>query len=210
MTTRYDFYDRPVSVRAARHRGLALTLSALAALSVACGGGETGKTEPPKTSASKAQSAPATPTPDPLPSNLTPGKAAIGDILITTISQDFGKPQLNKNVSGMTLSIAGKKYETGVGTHANGRMTITFPAGFKTFSGACGVDDYVDNRGSVAFRILAGEKVLYRSPVMKGKTAAATFSVPVSGVTELTLVADDGGDGNTSDHADWVDLKLNK
>ena len=182
--------------------------SALAA-TMACGGKEPGKTEGGKTS-TKAPAVPPTPTPDAFPSNLSVGKSTIGDILITSITQEFGTPQLNRSIDGTPFTIAGKKYETGVGTHANGRMTVSFPAGFRTFSGACGIDDYVDGRGSVVFRILAGEKVLYRSPVMKGKVPAATFSVPLSGATELTLVADDAGDGNSSDHADWVDLKVGK
>jgi hypothetical protein len=207
MTTRYEL-DRPVSMRPGRGLGLLFAASALAA-TVACGGGEPGKTTGGKTS-TKAPAAAPTPTPDAFPSNLTVGKSTIGDILITSITQEFGTPQLNRSIDGTGFIIAGKKYDTGVGTHANGRMTISFPAGYKTFSGACGIDDYVDGRGSVVFRILAGEKVLYRSPVVKGKMPAATFSVPVSGVTELTLIADDGGDGNSSDHANWVDLKVSK
>lgn len=208
MTTRYDLCDRPLSMRPARRPGLLFAVSALAA-TVACGGGEAGKTDGGKTS-TKAPAAANTPTPEAFPSNLSVGKSTIGDILITSITQEFGTPQLNRSIDGTPFTIAGKKYDTGVGTHANGRMTITFPAGFRTFSGACGVDDYVENRGSVVFRVLAGDKVLYRSPVLKGKMPAATFSVPVTGVTELTLVADDAGDGNSSDHADWVDLKVNK
>ena len=43
---------------------------------------------------------------------------------------------------------------------------------------------------------------------MKGRMKAADFSVPVTGLTGLTLLVEDGGDGINSDHADWVNLNL--
>ncbi|MEP6995637.1 MAG: NPCBM/NEW2 domain-containing protein, partial [Acidobacteriota bacterium] len=192
--------------------GFAFVVSALTALlTVACGGKETATSPGQKPGVTKVQAAPPAPTAEPYPTNFSPGKSTVGEILITSIDQDFARPQINKNLGGQALSIGGKKYETGVGTHANSRMTITFPAGFRTLTGACGLDDDVEKGGSVVFRILSRDKVLYRSPLLKGKQpAASAFSVNVTGLTELTLVVDDAGDGINADHGDWVALTLNK
>ena len=185
-------------------RGTSLLLAL--AVTAACGGKE--PAAPAK--GEKAPSAATAPTPDGLPTNISPGKTMLGEIVIKEATQDYARPQLNRNVSNMPLSIAGKKYATGIGTHANARVRIVLPAGTRALSGACGVDDYVETRGSVVFRILDGEKVLYKSGLLKGKMPAESFDVNVGGATELTLVVDDGGDGNTSDHGDWVDLAIRK
>ena len=37
---------------------------------------------------------------------------------VSKTQQDWGKPQADKSVEGRTLSIAGTKYEHGLGTHA--------------------------------------------------------------------------------------------
>ncbi len=139
---------------------------------------------------------------------LQPGKTRLGDILVTKFTQAYATPRLNASVAENRLSIGGRRYETGFGTHAISRIEISFPAKYKTFTGSCGVDDEVDNRGTVVFKILNGEKVLFESPLIKGRMKAADFAVPVDGLTSLALVVGDGGDGDHFDHADWVDLNL--
>jgi hypothetical protein len=147
------------------------------------------------------------PPPTPAPT-LEGGKTRLGSILVNSVTQGWGTPHLNNSVFGKPLSIGGQGYQTGFGTHAISRIEISFPAKYKTFTGLCGVDDEVKNRGSVVFKILDGEKVLFESPLMKGGMKAADFSVPVNGLAGLILIVDNGGDGIDSDHADWVNLDL--
>jgi hypothetical protein len=139
---------------------------------------------------------------------LAGGKSRLGDILVISATQGWGTPHLNSSAYEQAFSIGGKSYQTGFGTHAISRIEITFPAKYKTFTGSCGVDDEVQNRGSVVFKVLDGEKVVFESPLMRGRMKAADFSVPVTGLSRLTLIVDNGGDGIDSDHADWVNLKL--
>jgi len=150
----------------------------------------------------------AVPTPAP---TLEGGKTKLGDILVNSVTIGWGTPQLNRSVLGTPLSIGGQEYQTGFGTCAISRIEISFPAKYKAFTGSCGIDDVFQDRGSlgsVVFKVLHGEKVLFESPLMKGRMKAVDFSVPVTGLTSLTLLVEDGGDGINSDHADWVDLRL--
>ena len=139
---------------------------------------------------------------------LQEGKTRLGDVLVTKFTQAYATPRLDASVEENPLSVGGRRYRTGFGTHAISRIEISFPAKYKTFTGSCGVDDEVQNHGSVVFKILDGEKILFESPLMKGKMKAADFSVPVDGLTSLALTVGDGGDGDHFDHADWVDLNL--
>ena len=139
------------------------------------------------------------------------GETRLGDIVVNSVTIGWGTPQLNRSVIGTLLSIGGQGYQTGFGTCAVSRIEISFPGKYKAFTGSCGIDDVFQERGSmgsVVFKILHGEKVLFESTLMKGRMKAVDFSVPVTGLTSLTLLVEDGGDGNNSDHADWVDLNL--
>lgn len=164
--------------------------------------------------ASRAASAAMGTVPKPEPTllpTLKAGETKLGDIVVNSVTIGWGTPQLNRSVIGTPLSIGGQGYQTGFGTCAISRIEISFPAKYKTFTGSCGIDDVFkghESLGSVVFWILKDEKVLFKSPLMRGRMKAVNFSVPVTGLTGLTLYVDDGGDGITSDHADWVNLNL--
>lgn len=141
------------------------------------------------------------------PPTLEVGKAKLGEILVKSVSSPI-IAQLNLSVGGKPLSIGEQQYQTGIGTHSVSRIAISFPAKYKTFTGSCGVDDEVADHGSVVFKVMDGQKVLFESPLMKGGMKAVAFSAPVKGLSVLTLVVEDGGDNFNWDHADWVNLNL--
>jgi len=105
---------------------------------------------------------------------------------------------------GRTLRIAGTSYAKGFGTHAASEIVVPV-GGARTFSAKVGVDSEVGNGGSVAFQVWAGTTKLADSGVVRGGQAARTLAVDVTGRIEIRLVVTDGGDGVSSDHADWVD-----
>lgn len=128
---------------------------------------------------------------------------------IAMANQVRGTLQVGRSFSGTTLSIAGKAYANGLGTHAVSEIPVTVPANAISLAGAAGVDDGAGKgNGPVKFRILSGNAVLWESPVMKAGDAAAAFSVavPQTWHRKIYLQADDLGD-NSRDHADWVDLR---
>jgi hypothetical protein len=174
----------------------AFTLLAVGLALVACGGKKKEPVEPAK--APEAAREIVTPP--------APAEPAAYQVVDATVG--WGVLGVNKSIKGNTLVIGGKAYASGLGTHAPSRVNISFPATFKTLTGFCGVDEEDGASGTVVFRVLDKEKVLFESPVVRGGTPALPFSVNVEGLSSLTLVVEDGGDGFAFDHGDWVDLKL--
>jgi alpha-galactosidase len=125
------------------------------------------------------------------------------------IRQGWGKPQADKSVTGTPLSIAGHKFEHGIGTHAASVMYIDLKGGAERFCAQVGVDDNAkDPRGSIFFRVIGDEKLLWKSEVLKTGAPAAAIDVPLKGVKLLILVAGPTDDGLNFDHADWADARI--
>ncbi|RYD46751.1 MAG: hypothetical protein EOP83_29130, partial [Verrucomicrobiaceae bacterium] len=100
-------------------------------------------------------------------------------------------------------------YDSGYGSHATSEIPLSVPPGNLKFSGKVGVDDAAGaGKGSVVFRVLSGERILWESPVMKAGDPAKEFQieVPSNRHRMLYLQADQVDDINY-DHADWVDLQ---
>ena len=128
---------------------------------------------------------------------------------LSLASQAYGELRENLAVEGGPLRIAGTVYPKGLGSHAVSEIPVTVPEGALRFSGAAGVDDAAGaGKGSVKFRILSGNAVLWESPEMKSGDAAASFDIPLPAGQhhKLYLQADDLGENNY-DHADWVNLQ---
>lgn len=124
-------------------------------------------------------------------------------------SQVLGELRRDLTVDGHPLTLAGNAHATGLGSHAVSEIPVPVPAGAARFSGAVGVDDEVGaGNGSVIFRILSGDAILWESPQMKAGDAPAKFDIatPATLHRKIYLQADDLG-SNGHDHADWVDLK---
>lgn len=125
--------------------------------------------------------------------------------------QETGQTRLNRSFKDTELSVGGKKYAQGIGTHATSMIPLPVPDknGHRVVSleGACGIDDGADGEGSVEFRVMSGSRVLWSSGVMKRGMPAKKFSVKVAenGIRHLYLMAD-RGENNNYDHADWLEL----
>lgn len=126
-------------------------------------------------------------------------------INLSQVSQEWGSPIANLSVENHPLSINGVIFKKGIGTHAASLITMNLKGTAERFQGAVGLDDEVKGKpGSVVFVIMADKKEAFRSPVMKYGMAAVNVDVNLKGVKLLSLIVEDGGDGNNSDHADWV------
>ena len=134
-------------------------------------------------------------------------ETVVRDCDLVMARQEYGETQIDKSVMGKSLTIGGRVYQRGIGTHAISMIPVSVPHENVTLRGACGIDDEVTGTGSVRFRIMSGSQILWESPVMKRGMEAATFAVKIpAGTGKLYLFTDDV-DGNDYDHADWVDLK---
>jgi alpha-galactosidase len=127
---------------------------------------------------------------------------------LQNVSQDYGSPQRDQSVEKHSLSIGGVKFADGLGTHANGMARISLNGHGEQFSASVGVDDEVNQHGSITFKVIGDGKVLWKSGVMRGGEPAKPVSVNLAGIKTMILIVGDADDGITFDHADWADAKI--
>jgi len=124
---------------------------------------------------------------------------------LSHMSAGWGEPQIDKNCVGKPMSIAGKQFERGVGTHANSVLHIELDGKAERFTAMVGVDDETAGRGTVQFIVYGDGKKLFDSGVMKGRDAAKPVDVPLKGIRHVMLLANSTGDDVHYDHADWAE-----
>jgi len=124
------------------------------------------------------------------------------------VEQEWGQPQPNQSVDRHPLTIGGKQFEHGLGTHANSVFRLALGGKGERFTASVGVDDEVGKQGSVEFQVTGDGKTLWESGVLHGGDPAKEVSVPLDGVKLLILTVGDAGDGISYDHADWADARI--
>jgi alpha-galactosidase len=133
----------------------------------------------------------------------------LDELNVGRIRQDRLFPRKKRAVRGAEMTIAGRKFTRGVGTHARSRFFLQLDGGVKRFSALVGVDDEAKGTAArVEFRILADGKQVWSSGVMKAGDAAKPVDLDLSGVKALALLVADGGNGIDNDHADWADARF--
>ena len=124
----------------------------------------------------------------------------------------FDQARLNASVEGNPLSIGGVRYNThSVGLHAEGEFILKLDGKAVRATGAVGIDDDTNGRGSVNFQWYDASgstmKLLWESKEMKSGEKAKEFSINLKGITRLRFVAAQGADMDY-DHADLVNFKI--
>jgi alpha-galactosidase len=133
----------------------------------------------------------------------------LADLDLKTVEQDWGSPHANQSVDGHALSIGGQGFAHGVGTHASSHLRLALDGQGERFTARVGVDDEVaKGRGSVVFKLVGDDKTLWESGVLRGGDPAREVSVDLTAVKTLLLLVEDGGDGNSYDHADWAEAQF--
>ena len=128
---------------------------------------------------------------------------------LSAATQGYGVPKKNKSVDGKVLTIAGKAFEQGFGTHAVSSLFILLNGNATSFSAQVGIDDEVTgHEPAVEFEVYGDGKKLWSSGIMHLKDIPKLCSVSLTGIKKLELVVTDGGNGNYYDHADWADAKF--
>ena len=122
--------------------------------------------------------------------------------------QGWGSPRVNKAVSGAPLAISGRKFTSGVGTHALGKYALDLRGTARRFSAWVGVDDSAKAPGSVTFQVVGDHKILWESGVMRAGEPAKEVGVDLQGIHRLTLLVGDAGDGINMDRADWAEARI--
>lgn len=139
----------------------------------------------------------------------------LSDIEWKSARTDWGTIQKDLALCGnnITLNINGenKIFDKGIGTHANSEIVYNLEGkNYDYFESYVGIERTIAGAGksSVIFKIYADGVEVYNSGVMKWEDKAKYVRIPVKGVSELKLVANDAGNGIGSDHADFGGAKF--
>jgi alpha-galactosidase len=128
---------------------------------------------------------------------------------LSAATQGYGVPKKNKSVDGRTITIGGKTFERGFGTHAESSLSIQLDGKAASFTAWVGVDDEMKgHEPAVEFVLFGDDKKLWSSGIMHLMDTPKLCSVPLTGIKKLELVVNDGGNGDYYDHADWADAKF--
>jgi len=125
---------------------------------------------------------------------------------LSGLQSGWGKTQKNKNINGKPLSVGGKVYQRGVGSHAQFYGKIRLHKQADRFQATVGVDDA--SSGQVEFQIKLDGVVAWESGVVRKGDAGKTVNLKLSGAELMELIVTDGGNGISSDHANWCDAKI--
>ena len=104
---------------------------------------------------------------------------------------------------GAPLTLGGKTYTCGVGTHAPSRFEVAVDGKGLAFTAVVGIDGEVSGEGSAEFLVYGDGRLLARSGVLHKRDGGRPLFADLSGVEVVELVVTDGGDGISCDHADW-------
>ncbi|MCC6406554.1 MAG: NPCBM/NEW2 domain-containing protein [Planctomycetes bacterium] len=139
-----------------------------------------------------------------------PGETVpLGALELGRMTQGWGEPKVDRSVTGAPLSIAGRRFEHGVGTHARSHLWLELAGGSERFLAFVGVDDDTEPaRGTVVFEVLGDGKKLWSSGTLARGAPPLAVDVDVRGVQHLLLRVGDAGDGIDHDHADWADARF--
>jgi alpha-galactosidase len=132
----------------------------------------------------------------------------LGELDLAKMSSGWGKPLVDKSVTDKTISIGGRTFDRGVGTHAESTIYVELDGQVERFKACVGIDEAAGRRGSARFMVYGDGKRLFDSGVMKGGQEAKAVDVPLAGVKHLRLMVTPAGDGTDFDHADWAQAEF--
>jgi len=128
---------------------------------------------------------------------------------LTNTRQDWGQPHANQSVDGHPLTIGGRTFDNGLGTHATSSLRINLDGNARGFTAWVGVDDEeLGKPAMVTFSVVGDGKILWKSGVLRSGDPAEQVDVDVQGVKRLVLRVANGGDGIDFDHADWANASF--
>lgn len=133
----------------------------------------------------------------------------LGTLDLSLMRQGWGRPQVDRSVTQQPLSIGGRRFDHGVGTHARSTLWVQLHGRAERFKAMVGVDDAAGNRrASVRFRVYADDQKLFDSGRMTWGQPPKPVDVDLSGRRALLLLVTDAGDGIDFDHAGWAEARF--
>ena len=135
----------------------------------------------------------------------------LSDLTPVCAQQEWGTLGINRSVTSPKLTLNGRVYPKGLGTHAYSKLVYNLDGlDYQIFSAVIGIDDDAQGNGSVVFHVWLDSLLVLNSGVMLGSDSSLHFQIPLTGAGQLILEVTDAGDGICCDHANWADAKLVK
>jgi hypothetical protein len=125
-----------------------------------------------------------------------------------SVSQSYGKLQRNRSVAEQPLTIGARRFARGLGTHARSRIVYNLDGHYRRFQSWAGADGWT--RPTITFEVRVDGQKRWSAGLTTRADPARWVDIDVTGAKELELLAGDGGNGFTSDHADWAEARLLK
>jgi alpha-galactosidase len=136
---------------------------------------------------------------------IPPKKIWLHELDLSKMETGWGTVRANLSCDSNKLSVGGKVYEMGVGTHAISKMMIDLHGRGAKFSASVGVDDEGSDQSTIEFFVMGDQRILWKSGIMKKGDPAQPVDVNLKGIKKLALYISDGGDYNYYDHSDWLE-----
>jgi hypothetical protein len=116
----------------------------------------------------------------------------------------------DRSTDGNPLSVAGRAYAKGIGTHSTSELRFDIGGAFARFTALVGIDDEVkpEKPNEAIFEVWGDGTRRWTSGSVRSGAAAVPVDVDIGGVRSLTLKVLPGGDGTGSDHADWLEARI--
>ena len=135
----------------------------------------------------------------------------LSDLQWVSATIGWGTVMKDLSVGGNPIRLNGTTYAKGLGTHAVSQIVYNLNGQYSSFLSDVGVDDEENGKGTgaVDFQVIGDGIVLFDSGVVSNGVAPVHVSVNVTGVRQLSLVANNGVAGSIDyDHADWAGARL--
>lgn len=142
---------------------------------------------------------------------LRPGTKVLGIYLDAlepvSATQGWGTLRRNMSVWEKPLTIGGKPFLRGLGTHAPSRIVYALDGKYRRFRAWVGADGATSP--TVTFQVIVDGRTRWQSPYrMTRDDRAERIDIDITGAKTLELIVGDGGNGMDADHTDWADAEL--
>lgn len=138
----------------------------------------------------------------------TEGRISLSKLRPTTVQQGYGDLGFDRTVDGQGMNMRGKRYMSGLGTHAPSTLIFEIPGGAAWFEASVGIDDETNGQGSVIASVLLDGREVYESPVLKGNMEPVVLRLPLHDAKQIMLRANATRDGQRFDHMNWADARF--
>ena len=138
------------------------------------------------------------------------GEVMLGSLDLSRIRQTSGVPKRDLAFSGKPLTVGGKAYEHGVGTHAESYIRLRLDGRGKRFRSLVGLDDHGDRfwGTGIQFWVEGDGRTLAKTRPLRPGSGIVPIDADLDGVKLVTLVAVASGFGVKGDDADWIDARF--